>query len=172
MMGPEPSSGLGAGGLGVGRLGFTFVELLVVVGIMLLIAGGSITAFTRFREKRATENEAREISELLELAQRKSLSGEKPQACLLSTLEGYQVRVTTANRLEVWALCEANDTLVSAVDLDSTVTAPAVGANIDFGIVRGGVTEGTVEICGAGYSYQVEVIKAGSISGPIDAGSC
>lgn len=153
--------------------GFTFIELLVSVGIMLLLAGTSITVFTRFRERRVTENEAKMIRELIQATQRKALAGEKPQSCLLLTLEAYEVRITAVNRLEAWAICSGGDAMIGEVDLAiSELTAPAVGSEISFGVARGGVTPATVSVCGAGYAYDIEVGSAGSISAPIDAGSC
>lgn len=153
--------------------GFTLVELIVSIAIVLMITGVAVSTFTRSREKRLVFNEAREIADLVTSTKRKVLAGEKPLACVASSIERYEVRFPSTTQVQSWAICQGNDTLVESVDLSQIeITSPAPGVTIELGVVFGGVTETTIVVCGAGYEYQIEVSAAGAVSAPEYVGGC
>lgn len=153
--------------------GFTLVELIVVIGIILMTTGIGIATFTRSREKRLVFDEARQVSDLIRTAGRKSIAGEKPQSCLLSTLERYEVRIVSGTVVESWAICQGNDSMISSLELTkSVITSPPGDTEIGFTTVSAGVSPETVTICGSGYKFLITVTSAGSVSTPKDDGSC
>lgn len=56
--------------------GFTFIELLIVVGLILLFTGFSITYFNFFTERKKIENDSKKIISTLELMKAKTTSGD------------------------------------------------------------------------------------------------
>lgn len=153
--------------------GFTLIELIVVVAITLMISGVAIATYTRSQAKQSAFNDARLVSDLIQSAQRLVLAGSKPQGCLLSTLDKYQVRIISNTQVDLWAICSGSDSVVQSVELTTDViSSPAVGTRIDFPVLLGGVTPTTVVLCGSGFEFNITIGNAGAVSAPLDAGSC
>lgn len=55
---------------------FTLIELIVVVGLILLFTGYSISYFSVFTERKKIENDSRKIINTLELIKTKTISGD------------------------------------------------------------------------------------------------
>lgn len=61
---------------------FTLIELLIVVSFILLFTGISITYYDRYTEQKKLENASKKMSEVLDLAHAKTITGD-------SSLCGY-----------------------------------------------------------------------------------
>ena len=59
------------------RFGFTLIEVLVSVGILVVLTAMGVASYNNFNEKRVVRNAADKIRSNLRLAQRKALAGEK-----------------------------------------------------------------------------------------------
>ncbi len=155
--------------------GFTLVELIVAIGIVVVMSGLAVSTLSRTGEKTTVVNEAKQITDLIQAMRRKAVAGEKPQGCLLKTLEGYEIRFVSTTRIEGWAICQGSDTLVQAVDLVSgQIGLPDVGTTKRIDVLSGATREVDIYYCGSGYELLIEVTSAGSTSAPqeVDAGNC
>ena len=56
---------------------FTLIELLIVISVILLFSGLSLAAYNNFNEEKKLEAETRKFVEVLELAKKKVISGDK-----------------------------------------------------------------------------------------------
>lgn len=77
------------------KSGFTLIELIVVIAVLLLSTGFSIATFNTFNEEKKLEQEAKRLVSTLQTARTKAASGETDpaqQAC--DILGGYQVSVS------------------------------------------------------------------------------
>ena len=73
---------------------FTLIELLVVVSVMALFSGLFLAAYNDFAETKKLEGETKKFVEVLELAKKKTLAGDKP--CPTYT-GSYRVSWTNTN---------------------------------------------------------------------------
>ncbi|PIY68595.1 hypothetical protein COY90_05145 [Candidatus Roizmanbacteria bacterium CG_4_10_14_0_8_um_filter_39_9] len=55
---------------------FTLIELIIVVGLILLFTGFSISYFSAFTERKKIENDSKKIINTLELMKTKTISGD------------------------------------------------------------------------------------------------
>ncbi len=139
--------------------GFSLIELVVVLVIIMAVTGGAITAFTRFREVRLVDNEAKQVYDLLRLAQTKSLAGEKPSGCI-GELRGYKVNFGTK---KVTALVSCNaDTKTNEVTL-VTADVRSSGGNLLFLPITGATKATLIEVYKGETVRQIEVTEAGGI---------
>ena len=58
------------------KKGVTFVELMVVIGVLVIIFAASVPGFAFFQKGSSLDNDAEKIVNVLRLAQSKSLSSE------------------------------------------------------------------------------------------------
>lgn len=71
-------------------LGFSLVELMVTVTIMLALTGGGIAGYLNLRSRQNLVNAGKEVEQLLRSAQKKARVGDKPSGCT-GALTGYRV---------------------------------------------------------------------------------
>ncbi len=97
--------------------GFTLIELMVVITIMLLVTGSAIAGYIRFSDRREVQESARQVQQLFVLAQQKASVREVPQSCLTNNfpLRAYRVSIsnTTPPVASLIGIC-----------VDNTVAAP------------------------------------------------
>ncbi len=74
------------------RNGFTFVELLVVITIIILLSGMGLAAYFRFSQRQAAMNDARNFATTLRRVQAMAKNLVYPESCV-SELTDYQVYV-------------------------------------------------------------------------------
>lgn len=140
------------------------MEMLVVLSIIMLMTGGAITAFTRFREVRLVDSEAKEVYDLLRLAQSKVLAGDKPSGCT-GNLRGYKVNFTN-KKVSAVASCNT-DTVTNEVTLENTEVRSSAG-NLLFLPVSGAVRASLIEVYKGSETRQIEVTEAGGIGAYVE----
>lgn len=59
------------------RCGFSIVEIVIVLAVLVLFAGLSMAGFRYFGQTRQLDGEARKVVSMLELAKKKASAGEK-----------------------------------------------------------------------------------------------
>lgn len=131
--------------------GFTIIELLVVVTIMLIVTGGGIAAFINFNERQAVTTSVREIQTLMRAAQVKARAGEGAADCTRAddNLRGYEVvyeeptRSVIMNRVCFSPTVSPNEleTERSRITL-SNVTVTPPDFEVEFLTLKGGVRIG------------------------------
>lgn len=146
--------------------GFTLIELMVAVGIMLLLTGGGIATFIRFNDRQAVQGAANQLQTIFRSAQVKARAGEKPAAC--DRLTGYRVQ-TTANTSQVVlsAVCNNGVFAHSTINLQNSVVAEG-SYTMTFANLYGGVTgASTVIIRSSGANllrYSFTITNSGEVS--------
>lgn len=128
--------------------GFTLIEMLVAVSIMLVIVGGGMAAFSRFNDRVVVTESARSVQSFLRTAQTKARAGDRPNV-VCAKLEGYRVTfVQNLGTVTMTPLCRTPATAPAAAPLPApnidTLTLPGnvvsdVSATLDFLVLKGGV---------------------------------
>lgn len=163
-------------------LGFTLIEIIVVVAIMGVIMGGSIAGYRRFNERQKLLTTGKELLVNLRRAQAKATSGVKTNVgCNNQVLVGYRVQSFTQNRYTLSQVCVVAGVqsfyAISTIDLP---TGALVETNFDVTFLgqSGGVRAGsalplTIRIkpasqtanCNASIAtcYDIQVNSTGSV---------
>lgn len=152
------------------KRGFTIIELLVVVTIMLVMLGGGIAAFIKFNEKQKAISGGKLILEQLRSAQTLARIGEKPTGC--TKLEGYRVSSYVeagTTKIKVSPVClPAISSADKITPLPDGVTLES-SFNISFRGLHGGTNDPETKIVVKNNTiiYELTVTKGGEI---IDTG--
>ncbi|PIY78951.1 MAG: hypothetical protein COY81_05215 [Candidatus Pacebacteria bacterium CG_4_10_14_0_8_um_filter_43_12] len=152
--------------------GFTLIEMLVAITILLLVTGGSMAAFSTFNDRRQVEETAKQAQQYFTLAQQKASVKETPQDCITDnrSLQGYRVALAS-NSVTLQALCGSNLTDLNPYNLDTFrqfvfpngVTTTA--GDYDFyTLERGTSGSGTYTFSGSSTMYQFTVTAGGTVS--------
>lgn len=91
---------------------FTILEILIVISIVLLTTSVAVVSTRSYSQAQTLDAQTRVVTETLELAKKKAASGDK-SACS-STLNGYEVSITSATTFNLNAACSAGDVLVQS----------------------------------------------------------
>lgn len=149
--------------------GFTLIELIVSIAILLLLVLGLIASYNNFNQSQQVGQAARTVKASLKLGQSKALSGLKP-ASGCTELRGYTVSFTGAT-YSMQALCSEAEGLVGAtvnLSLPANISFSPVPGSFTFGVVtRGllGVTSPvTITITGFGKTYTLTVEPNGVVT--------
>jgi len=144
-------------------LGFTLIEVLIVIAIFLLLTVGAMVTYRTFSRRQQVFQSAKIVQEALRFAQKKARVGEKPAGC--QTLQGYSVRGTTNSAtLTLYAECSNQDYSVSTMNL---IGGGRLRQNITvvFQVISGGVTgTGDIDVGDGQYTYEFTVSRGGEIT--------
>lgn len=106
---------------------FTLIELIIVIGIITLFSGLSLAAYSDFTETKKLEGETKKFVEVLELAKKKILSGDKSsldENYVNCDLTGYKIDIISNTEYSLKAfVCQNNNgtcelSLIGCTDLD------------------------------------------------------
>jgi len=150
------------------RKGFTLIEVLVTVSMVILLSGGVIAAFSTFNENQTLKSTSSEMLSNLRFAQTKAITGDTPSSC--SGLSGYSLTFTadTLDYYTIEAVCSGGSITVNTVYLPKNVKFLALPSPITFKIMGQGVVNPTnIDFCGFNKVYRVTLTVTGEI---IDAG--
>jgi prepilin-type N-terminal cleavage/methylation domain-containing protein len=147
--------------------GFTLIEVLITVTIMLLLVGGGIAAFVTFNERQVVINAARELQGGVRAAQQRAQSATKPDSNC-DKLESYAIRAPQSPPVvvDIVAECDTGDTILSSFTLGSSI-ALTEPLDMSFLVLRGGVvnpSEVTLRSITTNHSYTFEVTTGGEIT--------
>ncbi len=84
------------------KSGFSLVEILIVVTIIIIFSGLTLASYNHYNQKKELEATAQKISDILELAKKKAITG--GQTCS-DILRGYQVKFLDATSYELDEVC-------------------------------------------------------------------
>ena len=155
--------------LPAGRQGFTLIEIIVSVTLLLLLSGLFIANYTGFNNSQTVKKAASDLVANLRAARTKAASGVKPSSGC-DTLTGYQVRfpiTSPYNTYKTQAFCETG-----AVGPTITYTLPA-GVNfflplpasvIFYALDRGASAARTITLTDLRTTAKVSIFTSGIIS--------
>lgn len=144
--------------------GYTFIELLVTVAIVLVMTGGVIVNYNTYNDTQKTRAVALTVKNNLRFAQGRAYNGEKPpEGC--SVLLGYQVNFT-ASTYTVQAKCsEGLAGTAQNFSLETGISLSPVPSTVTFRVLSRGIdTDTTIKVVGPGKSYQFGVTRSGDMS--------
>jgi len=111
--------------------GFTIIELLVVISIMVLFIGATLAQYNNYTQQLKLKNEAKKLVDVIELAKKKALTSDlQDKNCISFT--GYRI-TTSAGAYSLLFGCNAVYTLIQNYNLSTNITITASGrGNFDF----------------------------------------
>lgn len=128
--------------------GFTFIELLVVITIIILFTGISLAYYNNFSSQNALKSEANKMIDVFEFAKKNSSSAlsnnasPTPTPFCSSGFTGYRIDVA-ANSYTLSVCCSASCPLVPAIqtyNLPTNISVYSGTGYIQFKQLTGGVS--------------------------------
>lgn len=154
--------------------GFTLIELIVAVTIMVLLTGGGIASYITFNDNQQLEGSARQIQSYLRAAQTKARVGDRPTGC--TRLEAYKVAVpASTNQLQLLTVCDGGvETQVQVTELtnvESVSTDQGSGLAVEFRVLHGGSSfDGEVTVSSPSNTRETFTISSGGEISDLDQG--
>jgi len=146
------------------KLGFTVMELLVVMGVIIILFTISLAAYNRFNRRQVVEQATRNLESDLRLAQSKAVAQEKPGGwCGTGTLVGYRLRFTSETQYVIEAVCSnsaESPKIIKTVDLPEKIEG-IKDTDVLFKVLTKGVDEPTTFILTGYDTIQGEVTVEG-----------
>src|SRR5574340_877305 len=119
-------------------LGFTLIEMLVVITITMLMLGGGIAAYIKFNEKQQLVGAAKQMQTYLRGLQKKARVGDRPDGC--TRLLSYTLTVAANSNLVLMeANCENTDISTDQYTIGGGVKAQN-NVEVSFKVLQGGAT--------------------------------
>ncbi|MCX6792390.1 MAG: type II secretion system protein [Candidatus Gottesmanbacteria bacterium] len=136
--------------------GFTLIEIIVSITLLLLLSGFFIAGYNRFNDTQKVQQAASTLVRNLQAVRTKAASGNKPAGC--DTLVGYTVTFT-ADTYTSRALCRVGAVgEINTYTLPTDVTISAVPSTITFyALDRGASANQTITITDVGNTKTVNV---------------
>lgn len=155
------------------KLGFTIIELLVVISVLSILGILGFAAYRDFQQRQELRGAVKSVEADLLFARQKAFSGEKPAGCT-GTLVGWRVNFQ-ADSYEVIADCASVDTTMKTVPIGKGVTKTAGPTSVTFKALGQGIAETedvtfTFTHSPTGRVANITVTKAGLISLASEAG--
>lgn len=163
--------------------GFTLIEMLVVITILLIVMGGAIAGFMLFRDRQDARETAKKVQLLFVTAQQKASVRESPPGCTPPPLQGYQVSYnSTSKTFSLVALCAVSpdddpttipstftEVLIQDKDIavPSSVSVTSGLAKFNFYTLERGTNTGSTRqytFTIGSTSYRFSVTPSGSVS--------
>jgi len=110
------------------KKGYTLIELLVGVSIVAIIFGVGFISYREFSRRQSLTGITKQLIGDLRLAQQLSLTGQKPESEVCTTLIGYIVSRTSSTSYDLIANCSNANYIIKTVDmpLNTTISAGSV----------------------------------------------
>ena len=148
--------------------GFTIIELIVSISIILVLTGLGIASYRNYSDREVAKQEISTLKSNLRLAQSKAAAGQKPIRNSCSSFVGYTVSFTlssytiTPNCANGLAIDEA-----LTVTLPASVTFVSPYSSFTFYPLSGGTSlsnDLTLEMTSLGNTYGITVTPSGLIT--------
>jgi prepilin-type N-terminal cleavage/methylation domain-containing protein len=145
------------------QTGFSLIEMLVAITIMMILVGMGVAAFLTFNDRQTLVQAAKTVQGHMRAAQVKARAGDSPAGC--SGLQAYAVRMAVnSNILRLVAVCENGEVAYQQHELPTSVAADSA-VDIQFFGLHGGVNNpSTVTLGSQSWQYSFFVSKGGEIS--------
>lgn len=135
------------------KSGFTLIEMMVAVAIMIAMTGVGVAGFIRFNDRQEVSNAAKQIQHIMRSAQSKARVKELPGGC--TNLFSYEVYRSGNGPINVRANCQSG----TNVQLSSWTTPTNLSITPSSFSVKFRTLHGSAGISG-GTSLIINVIKS------------
>lgn len=99
--------------------GYTFIELIIAMAVMVMLALAGMASYAKFNQKQRVLAAAEAVALELEGAKKRALSGEITECLVNQELTGYRVVLSvSSNDLTIYAICDGSDELVATKSID------------------------------------------------------
>lgn len=146
------------------QIGYSIIELLVVITIMGLLVGGGIAGFNTMNRRQGVLSAGRELLSVMRSAQGKASSGIKPTVC--AQLVGYSVSGSiNTNTYTLSAVCTDKTTVIKSYQMGGGTQLLAT-FNTLFSVQTGGAggSIGDLSLKSSSYTYTLNISDAGDVS--------
>lgn len=147
--------------------GFTLIELMVSVGIIMVTLGGMIANYNGYNNRQTLKQTALTLKNNLRFAQAKALSGEKPTSNC-TELIGWTISFTSGTyTLQAQCTPQGSQGALVSVVLPTGVVFSPVPSTITFRVLSRGTGLASVaplSLVGFDQTYNLEVSPGGDIS--------
>jgi len=89
-------------------LGFSLLELIIVISIALLFSGLLLAQYGNFIEQSRLKSEANRLKNILELAKKKTIARDITGSCV-SGFNGYEINAVSSSRYDLVSCCGTCD---------------------------------------------------------------
>ncbi|NTU46944.1 prepilin-type N-terminal cleavage/methylation domain-containing protein [Candidatus Roizmanbacteria bacterium] len=115
--------------------GFTLVELIITVSVLMMMVGFSIPIFSKFTQSKTLEKETDKLLDYFNLARTRAQSALTDATCT-QPFQGYRVSVS-ANRYTIDECCSGSCTVVSTIELSNNITVTPINSSVLFKVLSG-----------------------------------
>jgi len=159
------------------KLGFTLIEVLIVMTIIGIIFGLGMAQYSKFNRSQIVVQAAQELKNNLRFAQNKAIAGEKDCSSAEcggadgicgtndvgeKTLEGWRVNYSSGQNYQIYGSCDGETFRDRSIDLPSGVS-PTPFSILFKPLGRGVVGATTITLSGFGETRRVSVSATGEI---------
>lgn len=110
------------------KKGFTLIELVISVSIILLFSGITLAFFNDFTEDKKLDAEADKLINTLELARSKAINSDASVACTSGSIKGYKVKITVSNYTLSIHCVDASGADLADTDIYTNNFSPSLGS--------------------------------------------
>lgn len=148
--------------------GFTLIEILVAVTILLILSSIGVSNFTTFNDTQGLKQAALDLKSSLRTVQNKAFSGEKPTGC--ASLTGWRITFTATTYTTEPACAAASPTASQrTTTLPTGITFSPTPTSVTFAVVTGATNLTTVQSLhlaqpGSSKRYTIGVGSRGEIT--------
>lgn len=148
------------------KSGFTLIEIVISLGIILLLTGISVGYYGSFTNQRQLETESRNLANTLDQARKRALAGDQSTVCTTGNFTGgYKVVINPAD-YQLKVSCTITDGVLKDTKFASAVYADK-SITVEFMPKGAGAT--TTESCirlqktGVDKCRCIELLQSGAI---------
>lgn len=149
-------------------LGFTLIELSVVISILSILTTLGIASFVNYSRSQALQTAVSDLTTSLNLAKSRALSQVKPEQCSAQSLDGYKIVVSSnSGSYDLDAVCAGNTYKIQTTVFDKNISVSSEGTtstSFFFPVISGPVTGfGSIVLTGFGKSKTITVDQVGVV---------
>ena len=130
------------------RTGYTLIELLIVIFIIVLFSGLSLAYYRNFDEQRKLDAEAKQLMEVLSLASKKANSSDLTPNSSCIDFRGYRVLIESPATYTLEFAC-----------VEDPVNNPGV---INYRLIQRQTTQPGISLSGSGTSILFKPLSSGT----------